>query len=76
LVQRYGNLSGDSGVVAYELPPHSVIIEFRDGWKYEYTERSAGVQAVRDMKRLAGLGRGLSTFVSRHVRDAYSRKFR
>jgi hypothetical protein len=76
MVQRYRNVSGDSGVVAFDLRPSSVIVQFRDGWKYEYTISSAGPDAVAEMKRLAMQGRGLSTFVSQHVRDAYARRFR
>jgi hypothetical protein len=75
-VQPYGNLSGDSGVVAFELGARSVIIQFRDGWKYQYTAASAGAHAIEEMKRLAVAGRGLSTFISQGVRDGYARKFR
>ena len=72
----YLNLSGNSGVVAYELHSSSIVVEFQDGWKYEYTFRSAGTAAVGKMEELAGTGRGLSTFISQHVRKAYARKFR
>ncbi|WP_414654460.1 hypothetical protein [Ideonella sp.] len=74
-VKRYRNLSGESGVVAYESHAHSIVVQFQDGTKYEYTERSAGAEAVELMKQLASLGQGLSTFISRHVRDNYERKF-
>ena len=73
-MKRYRNLNGESGVVAYENHPHSIIVQFQDGKKYEYTERSAGVDMVRAMKQLAALGQGLSTFISRYVRDRYARK--
>lgn len=73
---RYENLSGDSGVVAYEPGQGSIVIEFRDGWKYEYDEDSAGVEAIATMLRLAREGRGLSAFVSRSARERYARKFR
>jgi hypothetical protein len=74
-MQRYTNRSGKSGVVAYELRPQAIIVEFRDGWKYEYSARSVGRAALGTMKRQAVDGRGLSTFISQHVRNAYSRKF-
>lgn len=74
-MKRYQNLSGNSGVVAYELRPDAVIIQFQDGWKYEYTKQSAGAAAVATMKRLAAAGRGLSTFVSQETRHNYARKF-
>ena len=75
-MQRYHNLSGDSGVTAFELRPHAIVIEFQDGWKYEYTDASAGAAAVRTMHRLATAGRGLSAFVASQVRDGYAHKFR
>lgn len=73
-MQRYRNLSGESGVVAYECHAHSIVVKFQDGVRYEYTEQSAGADAIRAMKQLAESGRGLSTFISRHVRDRYARK--
>ena len=73
---RYRALSGHSGVVAYELSSNSVVVEFRDGWKYEYTSQSAGAARVATMKRLAASGRGLSTFISQEARKAFARKFR
>jgi len=73
---RYGNLSGDSGVTAYELAPGRITVQFQDGWKYEYTTRSAGAADVETMHRLAQAGRGLSTFISTTVRHRYARKFR
>src|SRR6185436_10300260 len=67
-VKRYKNLSRDSGVVAYELSAGSIVVQFKDGWKYEYTNHSAGAAAVATMHRLALGGRGLSTFISTNVR--------
>jgi hypothetical protein len=73
---RYRNISGNSGVVAYEIHPRSVIVQFQDGEKYEYTVGSAGTEAVRMIKQLAVAGQGLSGYIAQHVRDAYARKFR
>lgn len=75
-MQRYKNLSRDSGVIAYKLSPGAIIVQFQDGWKYEYTDESAGAAAVASMHRLAASGKGLSGFISANVRKAYSRKFR
>lgn len=75
-MKPYGNRSGDSGVVAYEIKRASIVVQFRDGWMYEYTAASAGADAVSAMKQLAQAGQGLSTFISQHVRKGYSRKFR
>jgi hypothetical protein len=75
-MKRYENLNGDSGVVAFVLSAGSIVVQFKDGWKYEYTDYSAGAMAVATMHRLAASGRGLGTFISIRVRKAYSRKFR
>lgn len=75
-MQRYRNLSGNSGVLAYELSPGRIVVQFNDGWKYEYTHRSAGIEAIATMHRLAQDGRGLSGFIAAHVRERYARKFR
>ncbi len=75
-MQRYRNLSGNSGVVAYELSEGRIVVQFVDGWKYEYTSRSAGAATIARMHRLAESGRGLSGFIATHVRDGYTRKFR
>lgn len=75
-MDHYKNLSGDSGVLAYEISPGTIIVQFNNGWKYEYTDHSAGTTAIATMHRLARAGRGLSGFISANVRDAYARKFR
>ena len=75
-MKRYANLSGESGVVAYESRATSIVVQFQDGWKYEYTRHSAGADVVARMKALAAAGRGLSTFIAQDVKDAYGRKFR
>ena len=75
-MERYKNLGGDSGVVAYELATGCIVVQFKDGWKYEYTNQSAGAAAVAKMHRLAAAGQGLNSFISTTVRKAYSRKFR
>ena len=71
-MKRYANLSGHSGVVAYASGPESIRIRFTDGATYEYTYGSAGRDHIETMKKLAVAGRGLSTYISRHVRTAYA----
>ena len=72
-MKRYPNLEGNSGVVAYEPRPKGIAVQFRGGDVYEYTERSAGADAVDVMRRLATCGRGLSTFIARN-HPPYARK--
>ena len=71
-MKRYRNLSGDSGVVAYEIRPAAIVVQFQGGEKYEYTELSAGAVVIAAMQQLARSGRGLSTFIAQH-RPGYAR---
>ena len=70
-MKRYTNLSGNSGVFEYDIGPDFVRVKFLGSSTYLYTYRSAGVENVEHMKRLAKDGRGLATFITRRVRDAY-----
>lgn len=71
-MKRYANASGHSGVTAYEIRPDAITVAFRDGGVYRYTYASAGRDNVERMKLLAAAGRGLSTFITRSVRDRYA----
>ena len=73
-MQRYKNLSGESGVVAYEIGKRSITVRFMNGDRYVYTDQSAGADNIAEMQRLATLGSGLSTFISQVIRDRYERK--
>lgn len=63
-MERYRNLSGDSGVVAYEIRRGGIVAEFVNGAIYLYTNASAGPEAIAEMQQRARAGRGLSTFIS------------
>ena len=73
-MQRYGNQSRESGVVAYDIDAGRIVVQFRNGDRYLYTEDSAGAANLATMQALARSGRGLSTFISQHVHDRYARK--
>ena len=70
-MKRYRNLGGNSGVRAYELDDESIVIEFTDSGIYRYTYESAGESHIETMKTLAVAGRGLATYINKHVRDRY-----
>jgi len=72
-MQRYLNLSGDSGVTAYEIGADYIMVQFRRGGPYRYSYAGAGQHHVERMKELAVAGRGLSTYISQHVHDRYDR---
>ncbi len=73
-MERYKNLSGHSGVVAYEIGRDFIKVQFTEGTVYVYTEASAGLRHITHMKNLARNGRGLSSFISTTVHEAYARK--
>ena len=73
-MQRYGNHSGESGVVAYDIDAGQIVVQFRNGERYVYTEDSAGAANIARMQELARAGRGLSSYISQHVHDGYARK--
>lgn len=74
LPERYESLSGDSGVVSYDLGADSITLQFKNGVVYLYNAEKPGKEHVERMKQLAKAGSGLSTYVSQHVKDAYARR--
>ncbi len=74
-MQRYGNRSGISGVVAYEIGEDFVRAQFDGGETYRYSKKGVGARHLAELKRLAKLGEGLTTYISQHpeVRHGYDR---
>ena len=72
-MQRYRNLSGESGVVAYAYGDDWIEVEVggRRFRGYRYTARSAGRERVERLKALAEAGRGLASYISREVKGGY-----
>ncbi len=75
-MKRYKNIQGSSGVSGYETGDDRITIAFQPGHVYVYTYASAGKRMVEHMKALAEKGKGLSTYISRKVRDKYERKIK
>ncbi|MGF6773043.1 hypothetical protein P3T18_005548 [Paraburkholderia sp. GAS199] len=75
-MKRYANLSGDSGVLAYEVGADFVAVRFKPGVTYWYTEAGVGAKHVGMLARLGQRGQGLGTYISQHadVKAGYSRK--
>lgn len=71
-MQRYLNLSGNSGVTHYEIGADYVLVKFRGVRKpYRYSYAGAGKEHVERMKVLAAAGRMLGTYISQNVHDDY-----
>jgi hypothetical protein len=75
-MERYQNLGGDSGIVAYEIGDDFIKVQFHDGPVYLYTYESTGQAAIEHMKELARAGHGLNSYISRVVRKQYAAKLR
>jgi hypothetical protein len=70
----YANRSGKSGVTAYRTGPDFIIVEFMQDGVYLYNYTRPGRRHVNKMKALAERGEGLSTYISRHVREDFFKK--
>ncbi len=68
-MERYKNLSGHSGVVAFEILRGGIAVEFVNDSIYLYTVESAGREQIAEMKKRARAGRGLSTWISQEKPD-------
>ena len=71
---NYNNLSGESGIIAYEIGSDFIRIQFADHGIYLYTEASTGAEHIAKMKEMAIKGRGLNTYINQHVRGNYEKK--
>ena len=75
-MKTYKNLSGNSGIKAYQISQQSVRIAFSDGSVYLYNYTSNGKRAIEIMKGLAEKGIGLTTYINREIRDQYAQKIK
>jgi hypothetical protein len=73
-MRPYEDSSHGSGVSAFETGDDFIVVRFKSGEMYVYDHLSTGRAAVEKMKRLAVSGRGLSTYISREVRENYAKK--
>ena len=75
-MKKYKNISGSSGVTAYDESEQNITVEFNHEAVYVYSYSSAGKRTVEKMKKLALAGKGLSTYISRYVKDRYESKIK
>lgn len=76
-MERYRNLGGDSGVIAFEIGDGSITVQFKDGKHrhYLYTVASTGARDVAELQKLAQAGRGLNSYITRVVGKRYARRW-
>ncbi len=75
-MEAYKNLSGGSGIKAYEIGTNFIRVQFSKGSVYLYTYESAGAHDIEQMKELASKGKGLNSFINTTVYHDYARKER
>jgi hypothetical protein len=73
-MRTYRNLSGNSGVVAYQTGKTYIRIKFVGGDVYTYNYEVTGIKEVEKMKDLALKGKGLSSYISEVVKTNYAFK--
>jgi hypothetical protein len=71
-MKRYKNLSGSSGIVAYQIGKDFIKIIFAsDARPYVYSYKRPGKIKVDRMKQLALKGKGLATYINKYIRDNF-----
>jgi len=73
-MERYKNINGDSGVIAFEYGAEYIRVQFSTGAIYLYTYQSAGSHNIERMKALARSGDGLNAYINTYVRNRYASK--
>lgn len=74
-MEKYKNVSGQSGIVLYQIGSDYITVQFKSGRAtlYLYSYRSAGKAAVEVMKSLARNGKGLHSYIATHSPDYVSK---
>lgn len=68
----YNDIDGDSNVDSYIIGPDFISVIFYGTTQvYRYSYRSAGVENVETMKRLAQSGDGLNSYINTYCRKLY-----
>lgn len=70
-MKKYRNITGNSGITAYDISLKGISVEFNYDAVYLYTYSSAGKKVIEKMKQLATEGQGLSTYISQYVKDKF-----
>jgi hypothetical protein len=70
-MEKYANLSGDSGVSSYEIGLDYIKVSFSSGSTYKYSYKKAGQSHVENMKKLAVEGFGLYCYINLYVKFKY-----
>ena len=69
-MREYKDLTGNSGVIGYEIFENTIDVQFANGRTYTYEKRNIGEVDFAVMKALAEAGAGLCGHISK-MRNAY-----
>jgi hypothetical protein len=72
--EKYKNLSGRGGIIAFEVLEKAIILQFANNDKYLYDYMKPGKINVENLKRLTRKGIGLTTYINQKIRGEYRRK--
>lgn len=70
----YSDISGKSGISAYEVGDDFIIVRFTKGGMYLYNYSVTGSNHVKKMIELARIGSGLNKYINLNTKHAYARK--
>lgn len=73
-MERYRDLSGNSGVDSFECGTDWIRVRFKSGGTYVYDRLTPGLHHIERMKALAQAGDGLATYITQHVRQNFARR--
>jgi hypothetical protein len=73
-MEQYRDLDGNSNVSAFEIERYSISVQFKDNSVYLYDYTKAGSVHVEQMKKLAAAGKGLNSYIMRHVSLLYTKR--
>ena len=78
-LRLYGNKSGTSGILAFEISDSAIMIIFHEKLAgkhvaYWYDYEDPGEEHVEEMKRLAMLGKGLASYKNKNVKGHRKRR--
>jgi len=72
-MEPYKNFSGNSGVREFEIHKAGIILRFgNEKAYYVYNYDKPGKPDVEQMKKLARIGKGLTTYINQNVRGNYA----
>jgi hypothetical protein len=71
---KYLNQGLNSNVEYYLPSFNSILVRFRGGAEYLYTNEATGEYHVNNMKQLASIGKGLTSYINRRVKFKYAKK--